>query len=188
MTSEIAVMNKSAIALAADSAMTIPSSPYPKIYNQAIKLFRLSKIHPVGIMIYGDAEIMLHPWELIIKKFRSKLGKNKFNKIEEYAKEFICYISEYNYNLNERERFITIELSKLYTYLFNLIRKSVEEKMNKKNIIKSEENIFKEIKDMTVKVINSEYILWNKSNWFEGFDENAKSASNRTAIPEQIAQ
>ena len=48
-------MNKKGIALAADSAVTIGDS---KIYNTANKLFSLSKINPVGIMIYGNAAFM----------------------------------------------------------------------------------------------------------------------------------
>ena len=51
MTAEIAIMNKTAIALAADSAVTIGRGK--KIFNTVNKLFTLSKYHPVAIMIYG---------------------------------------------------------------------------------------------------------------------------------------
>ncbi len=51
MTAEIAILNKSAIALAADSLVTVsrPGSN-PKTYS-ANKLFTLSKYRPVGIMV-----------------------------------------------------------------------------------------------------------------------------------------
>ena len=52
MTAEIAVMNSSAVALAADSAATLEMERVHKIY-MVNKLFKLSRIHPVGIMIYG---------------------------------------------------------------------------------------------------------------------------------------
>jgi hypothetical protein len=58
MTAEIAVINKSAIALAADSAVTISDgNGNTKIYNGAEKLFALTKYHPVGIMIYGTGTL-----------------------------------------------------------------------------------------------------------------------------------
>jgi hypothetical protein len=67
MTTEIAIMNKSAIALAADSAVTF-SKPdgQPKIYNTVNKLFALSKYQPVGIMVFDSAELIGLPWEPII--------------------------------------------------------------------------------------------------------------------------
>jgi hypothetical protein len=53
MTAEIAIVNKNAVALAADSAVTLRDPSTSKIYNTANKLFMLSKFEPVGIMIYG---------------------------------------------------------------------------------------------------------------------------------------
>ncbi len=66
MTAEITVMNKSAVALAADSAVTLGPPGNGKIYDTVNKVFSLSKFHPVGIMIYGNAEFMRIPWETII--------------------------------------------------------------------------------------------------------------------------
>lgn len=63
MTAEIAVMNKRAIALAADSTVTVGGRA--KFYNSANKLFMLSKYEPVGIMIYNNAEFIGVPWEYI---------------------------------------------------------------------------------------------------------------------------
>ena len=71
MTAVVAIMNKSGLALAADSAVTVTNGTggysSSKIYNTANKLFMLSKYHPVGIMVYSSAEFMQVPWELIIK-------------------------------------------------------------------------------------------------------------------------
>ncbi len=101
MTAEIAVMNKLAVALAADSAVTI-GEPQPrhngampgvfKTYNTINKLFTLSKYHPVGVMIYGHAEVMDVPWETIIKMYRRQLGKRSFCSLEAYATDFIEYL------------------------------------------------------------------------------------------------
>ena len=54
-----------------------------KIFTSANKLFALSKYHPVGIMVYGNAIFMGVPWETIIKIYRNKLGKKKFDIIKQ---------------------------------------------------------------------------------------------------------
>ncbi len=64
MTAEVAVINKSAIALASDSAVTVElidsrGRSSDKIYNTANKLFALSKVCPVGIMVYNTMELGL---------------------------------------------------------------------------------------------------------------------------------
>ena len=95
MTTEIAIMNKSAIALAADSAVSF-SKPdgQLKIYNTVNKLFALSKYEPVGIMIFGTAELMGLPWETIIKVYRARLGSKKFSTLEHYAEDVLSFLSD----------------------------------------------------------------------------------------------
>ncbi len=58
MTAQIAIMNKSAIAMASDSAVTITarSDNKSKIYNTINKLFTLSKFAP-GIRVAGRSLI-----------------------------------------------------------------------------------------------------------------------------------
>ncbi len=85
MTAEIAIMNKIAVALAADSAGTIGS----KIYNSENKLFMLSKHYPVGIMVYDLLSFMGVPWEYIIKTYRNELDKRSFGTLQGYADNFI---------------------------------------------------------------------------------------------------
>ncbi len=94
MTAEITVMNKSAVALAADSAVTLGPPGNGKIYDTVNKVFSLSKFHPVGIMIYGNAEFMKIPWETIIKMYRERLGKESFPTIQEYSNDFFKWISQ----------------------------------------------------------------------------------------------
>lgn len=83
MTTEIAIMNMEAVALAADSAVTVTLSGTHKVYNTANKLFMLSKSAPVGAMIYGSAHLTGAPWETIRKavepapRRRSRKGPRK---------------------------------------------------------------------------------------------------------------
>lgn len=58
MTAEIAILNKSAVALAADSAVTISTPTGPKIYDSVNKLFVLIKGRPVGVMLYDSADLL----------------------------------------------------------------------------------------------------------------------------------
>lgn len=91
MTAEIAVMNKNAVALAADSAVTIQSNGRIKVHG-ASKLFALSLHHPVGVMVYGNAEIMRMPWDVIIKAYRKQQKDVSYPVLEDYGENFIRYL------------------------------------------------------------------------------------------------
>ena len=52
MTAEAAVLNKSAVALAADSAVTVGNDGQEKIFNTANKIFTLSHQHPIGDVLW----------------------------------------------------------------------------------------------------------------------------------------
>ena len=89
MTAEIAVMNKQAIALAADSAVTFQRQ---KIFTSASKIFTLSKYQPIGIMIYGNSSLIEIPWETIIKVYRDHLGQETHKTVSEYAEHFFSFL------------------------------------------------------------------------------------------------
>ncbi len=93
MIAEIGLLNKHAVALAADSAVTIGGGT--GYYNTANKIFALSKYEPVAIMIYSNAEIMGIPVEIIIKEYKKQLGKRKFNTLEEYKLNFLEYLEDF---------------------------------------------------------------------------------------------
>ena len=82
-------MNKRGVALAADSAVTLGDGH--KVYHTADKLFQLSSA-PVGIMTYGVDEIMGVPWETVIKLYARRLGGRRFDRLEQYAQDFLRFI------------------------------------------------------------------------------------------------
>ena len=92
MTAEIAIMNRSAVTLATDSAVTLAVRGTEKIYNSADKLFELSDMDPMGIMIYNNLEHMGISLEVAIKQFRLK--RSHFNSVAEAADEFFSYLRE----------------------------------------------------------------------------------------------
>jgi len=93
MTSEVVLMNRQAVALAADSAVTISGAGYLKTYNSADKLFQLVEGQPVAVMIYHNAEIMNVPWETVISLYRDYAGGKPMATVEEYAEDFLAFIS-----------------------------------------------------------------------------------------------
>ncbi len=97
MTAVVGILNKHAVAIAADSAVTIDGSGGKKIFNKANKVFTLSKQHPVGIMIYNSASFMGTPWETIIKVYRQQLGSTSFSTLNEYKQNFIAFLRAKNF-------------------------------------------------------------------------------------------
>ena len=89
MTAEIAIMNLQAIALAADSAVTVEhAGGGSKIFQAANKIFALSPLAPVGILVYGSAAYMGIPWETLIKEYRRIHGMETHDRLEGYASNF----------------------------------------------------------------------------------------------------
>lgn len=94
MTAQIGILNKRAIVLATDSAVTIQSSQSDKkIYNSVNKLFALSKTKPIAVMIYGNAELLGAPWETMIKVYRKQF-KSDYKKLDDYANNFIKWLEK----------------------------------------------------------------------------------------------
>lgn len=93
MTSEIGILNKHGIVLAADSAVTISfGQGQSKTYNAVNKLFSLGYNHNIGFMIYGNAEFMSIPWEILFKEFRNECRDINFHSVTECSQKFLDYI------------------------------------------------------------------------------------------------
>ncbi|MDZ4073788.1 MAG: hypothetical protein U1E04_03445 [Hylemonella sp.] len=115
MTSEVAVMNRTGIALATDSAATVRSPTGKAKLYQADKLFMLSNTQPVGAMVYSNAALLGVPWEVILKLFRSKLGDTKLPNLEDYATRLWEFISD------SKQLFPKAEQERYYLHLVDLL-------------------------------------------------------------------
>jgi len=167
MTTEIAIMNKTAVALAADSAVTIghisSQGQEQKVYNSANKLFALSKFAPVGIMVFGNATLMGIPWETIIKTYRVHLGNNTYPFLKDYCEHFFTFLDNFSVDTKVGERYV-LEISSL---VFREIRQQLNEFVEKntkegkivlekdilftlKNIIQEKFSEFKKISESSV--------------------------------------
>src|SRR5271155_3090480 len=88
MTSEIAVMNQRAVALAADSAVTLIDGGTVVVRNDQRKLYNLIEGRPIGIMFFGVADIMGHPWEHLIEHYQKKVRPKALAHLGDYAQSF----------------------------------------------------------------------------------------------------
>ncbi|WP_419936235.1 hypothetical protein [Candidatus Palauibacter sp.] len=121
MTAEIAVLNKSAIALAADSTMTVSGTTkrYP-----GNKLFALSRSHPVGVMFYNNSEFMGIPWETLFKMFRQRISPSGRPTVADYAEDFLRHICGPEICTEEQK---TTNLHRIADELFAGVRSAVDE-------------------------------------------------------------
>lgn len=172
MTAEIAIFNKTAIALAADSAATITSNGvHKKIYNGSEKLFTLSKHHPVGVMIYGNSEVCGAPWELLIKSFRAENKDTSYPTLNEWCQAFFNYASS-------NDKIITKQMRENYimAFHFNDIMPGMFKDINK---LAEEESVkiarvvtIDEYHSITNTYLDDFISLLNDCPYFEDFDEN----------------
>ena len=90
MTSEILIMNKNAIVMATDSAVTVDNK---KSYMGVNKLFLLSNDPPMGIMIFGSANFVNVSLETLIKEYREQTDFKELSNINNIKEDFIEYLS-----------------------------------------------------------------------------------------------
>jgi len=186
MTTEIAVMNKSAISLAADSAVTIGMGH--KFYNTANKLFTLSKYHPVGIMVYSSASFMGIPIETIIKEYRKYLGDACFDFLEEYWDDFVRYIEE-NFSDNDEMEDYMAKITSLIYYIDKNIKEIAEKKIDDYINSSSENNETLEQKQKKIKEIASESItkvITDYYNKFNSYDNDSNFYDKQEFIKDAI--
>lgn len=152
MTVEVGILNKQSVALAADSAVTTGINGKQKVYNSANKLFMLSGTAPIGIMIYGSASHMGIPWETIIKQYRKQLDNIVYSSTEEYANDFIQYISKK----------ITIQDIAMKKFLnslaYNLIDEIINTTHNETTGTSSEIDISSKIDELEI-IIDNDYTI-----------------------------
>lgn len=176
MTAEVAILNREAVAIAADSAATVSDQTGQKIFSSANKIFSLSKHHPVGIMIYGNALFMGVPWEIIIKIFRKKLGTKSFETLKEYGDEFIGFLKKEltMFPQSEQEKYAN---DCIYEYFIELRRQILEDV---ENIIEQKG----EISEKEVENITEQIILSDKKRWEDG----EATVDNRIKVRQSLSK
>lgn len=90
MTAEVVIMNKAAIAVAADSAVTVGKT---KVHRTANKIFAICDKEPIGAMIYGADEFCGVPWETLMKLFRSE-HRRSYSTVEQCTSDLREFVAK----------------------------------------------------------------------------------------------
>ncbi len=123
MTSEIVVMNKIGIAMAADSASTFTKGRRQKV-KSSDKIFKLSERNPIGIMVFGNSDFMGVPWETIITEYRNQHGRKSFDHLGG------CCMDFFNFIRNNEDQLFSDEMRSCHfcqtiEYLFSDIKSQI---------------------------------------------------------------
>lgn len=130
MTAEVCIMNRLGLALAADSAVTMTYPGGSKIYQSAEKLFQLSEVDPVAVMIYGSAVLLDVPWETIIKRFRAKHGRESRPTLRDHADTLMGFLrSNREFFPAEREKRELLRITRIYLHL--VILKELQDRLKR---------------------------------------------------------
>lgn len=169
MTAGVAVMNCQAVALAVDSAVTINYPDGQKIFNSVNKLFMLSNYAPVGIMIYGIADLTGVPWETIIKCFRDELGDERLPHLRDYADRLIAYIKGHKFmfaeGLQEEQLFASLGRQ------FRPILDDVDQKV-RKTIMQAGSIDDSGVRTIVASSIRKAHSLWTSADLLPGVPAN----------------
>ena len=154
MTAEISIMNKSAVALAADSAVSARTTAGFKVFNTANKLFKLSNLYPVGIMLYGNSDFMGVPWETIIKEYRNALGSENKEYLEEFAQDLLNFLTSDSQLITEdqQESYFLSNVGGYYQLIKEKIIETCKERLQKEKKIGK-----RKIGYLSCQVINETY-------------------------------
>ncbi len=122
MTSEIAVMNQRGVALAADSAVTLIDGGVVVVRNDQRKLFNLANGLPLGVMFFGVADMMGHPWEHLIEHFQKKVRPGPLPHVRDYAAKFtgmLDNLEEFFPRERQKDDYKRL-LASVFRYVFHL--------------------------------------------------------------------
>ena len=134
MTAEVVILNRNGVGIAADSVATVigvdPRAHQPrsflKTHHTQNKLFALSAVEAIALMVYGNSDFGQFPWETIIKEFRySQQSKPIHATVDQCGRGFIRFLSTVAPSVSEDEQDNTI----LRTVRWELVRlrRGVEE-------------------------------------------------------------
>jgi len=115
-------MNQRAVALAADSAVTLIDGGTVVVRNDQRKLFNLIERRPVGVMFFGVADILGHPWEHLIEHYQKKVKPKDFAHVKDYALSFAAMLDnleEFFPRAHQKDDFKRL-LASVFRYILHL--------------------------------------------------------------------
>jgi len=95
MTTVVGILNKRGVAIAADSAVTRNRRDRDsKCTKNGNKMIRLCEAVPVSVMLTGNNEFLGTPWEVIIRQYRTRRGKEKHPTVKAAAEDFMRFVAD----------------------------------------------------------------------------------------------
>ncbi len=92
MTSEVMIMNRQAVALAADSAVTYGGGPEPVVTLEAEKILPLTG--SIALMVYSRGDVLGRSWSNIAHAFSKAHGQSEFTSVSECARAFFSFVDQ----------------------------------------------------------------------------------------------
>ena len=166
MTAEIAILNRTAVALAADSIVTLSGPSGSKTYDSAEKIFELSRFRPIGLMVYNYPELFGIPIEILAREFREDLS-DEFSHLFQVWPWFenqllsLFQESEFDDTITQFEALLTAELEHLKMTFLNFAMNRLED---------GQQSTLKELEKRLIEMIDSA-IKEADSNRLPGFME-----------------
>lgn len=157
MTAEIVIMNKDAIAMAADSAVTSYGPSGHKVFTTANKIFALSNHCPVGIMFYANAAFMEVPWETVVKMYRQRYGQASRAHLQDFADDFIRFLQgeEDLFPPALQERFVQASVGDYFSFLLSEMRRAMHETFAEKG-----QMLEREVESLVSRVVADHHKQW----------------------------
>ena len=159
MTAEVIALNREAVAMAADSAVTVQHPEGTKIFTSANKIFALSGDRSIGVMVYGNATLMGLPWETIVKVYRQHTRGNLQPTVDAYASSFLGFIAECSLFSPDYQQ--SQYKDSVYGY-FRLIRKQIE-RQTEATIHRDGKIDELGVKRIVSEMIEKHFAIWSKA-------------------------
>ena len=183
MTAEIAILNLEAVALAADSAVTVQGSDgTQKIFLSGNKLLALSDEAPVGMLTYGSGRFMAITWEVLVKEYKRKSKNKVFSTLSEYTIDFCRFLSSKTITNIINEEYQDDNAIELALLLFQEIGEEIEKRRTKKfkNEKESTFELFKNLyKESLEEITEFYYKRAQKAGAIEGIGKDLEKTTNR---------
>ena len=182
MTAEVTVMNTQGIAIAADSAITIPiDNENSKTYYTSQKIFSLSSKHSVGIMIYSNASFMDIDWEILITEFNKALGERVFDTLEEYAKYLLTFLKDFVHITDDLQKdYLEVISEGFFTVIKERYDTEVSENYKNQKISQAQQG---KILEGVLKKVGEQL---EKDTYSTGFDDYEFVKTNQTIVTETM--
>lgn len=130
MSAIVTILNKSAVAVAADSALThVCNNGKEKVWNTTRKVFQLIPGQPIGISTTGYAEFMEVPMDLIIGLYGKQSEGKSFGTVREYAQDFMDWLQNCTFlkSVEQQEDAFRFHMKNLFNEVEQTVKSRMEE-------------------------------------------------------------